>query len=107
MRSDADRAADILRAIERIERRIGADYEQFLRDEMLQTWVVHHLEIIGEAIKGLSEGFRAARPDVPWSEAARMPDRLIHACWDIDVRAVWQTARRDLPPMGDAIRRPA
>lgn len=32
---------------------------------MLQTWVIHHLEIIGEAVKGLSDEYTAARPRFP------------------------------------------
>ena len=107
MRSDSDRVDDILRAIARIEReaKVGGR-DRFLHDEMLQTWVVHHLEIIGEAVKGLSEAYRAARPAIPWSAVARMGDRLTHGYWDIDLEAVWQTIERDLPDLRAAITEP-
>lgn len=103
MRSDADRVEDILRAIDRIERRAATGRERFLHDELLQTWVVHHLEIIGEAVKGLSDEFRAARPAIPWGAIARMRDRLIHGYWDIDLEAVWVTIQRDLPELRSAV----
>ena len=47
MRSDRDRLEDILEAIERIERHTFAGREVFDSDELVQTWVVHYLEIIG------------------------------------------------------------
>lgn len=103
MRSDADRVEDILRAIDRIERQTATGRERFLHDELLQTWVVHHLEIIGEAVKGLSDEFRAARPAIPWIAIARMRDRLIHGYWDIDLEAVWVTIQRDLPELRSAV----
>lgn len=103
MRSDADRVEDILRAIDRIERQTATGRERFLHDELLQTWVVHHLEIIGGAVKGLSDEFRAARPAIPWSAIARMRDRLIHGYWDIDLEAVWVTIQRDLPELRSAV----
>lgn len=106
MRSDTDRVEDILRAIGRIERETAIGQERFRRDEMLQTWVIHHLEIIGEAVKGLSDGYTAARPEIPWSAIARMRDRLVHGYWDIDIDAVWQTIQRDLPKLRSAVTEP-
>lgn len=103
MRSDADRVEDILRAIDRIERKTAVAKHPFREDEMLQTWVVHHLEIIGEAAKGLSDEFRSGRPEIPWSAIARMRDRLIHGYWDVDLDAVSQTVQRDLPELRSAL----
>jgi uncharacterized protein with HEPN domain len=77
-----------------------------MRDELLQTWVVHHLEIIGEAAKGLSEPYRAARSQVPWRAVARMRDRLIHGYWDIDLDAVWPVVERDLAALELAVSPP-
>jgi uncharacterized protein with HEPN domain len=96
VRRDADRAKDITEAIQRIRARTSAGRAAFMQEELIQTWVVHHLEIIGEAAKGLSEPYRAARPQVPWSAVARMRDRLIHGYWDVDLEAVWQVVERDI-----------
>ena len=98
MRSDSDRVDDILRAIARIEReaKVGGR-DRFLHDEMLQTWVVHHLEIIGEAVKGLSEAYRAARPAIPWSAVARMGDRGFSTGYTLHFE-VWNTAGKKIDP---------
>jgi uncharacterized protein with HEPN domain len=103
VRPESERVADILDAIARIQRRMTDDLEPFARDEMLQIWAVHHLEIIGEAARHLSPEYRAARPGIPWSEIIRMRDRLVHGYWDINVRMVWSTVKQDLPKLRAAL----
>ncbi len=47
MRDDRERLADILEAIERIGKYAGRGRAAFERDELIQTWILHHLQIIG------------------------------------------------------------
>ena len=54
MRSDRERLLDIQEAIERIEKYATRGREAFERDELIQTWILHHLQIIGEAARALS-----------------------------------------------------
>src|ERR1022692_712829 len=63
VRDDRVRLGDILEAIERIEKYAGQRRDALYSDELVQTWVVHHLMIIGEACRALSPEFRAARTD--------------------------------------------
>jgi uncharacterized protein with HEPN domain len=49
VRSDRERLLDILEAIERIEKHTAKGRQAIEHDELLQTWVVHHVQIIGEA----------------------------------------------------------
>jgi len=78
-REDAQRLADISEAIARIGAYIGdMSYEAFLIDTKTQDAVIRNIEIIGEAVKGISDQFRDANPQVPWRGLARMRDRLIH-----------------------------
>ncbi len=51
MRDDRERLHDILKAIDQILRKTTAGREAFDADQMLQVWVVHHLQIIGEAAR--------------------------------------------------------
>lgn len=57
------------------------------------------VEIVGEAAKQVSEPTRTAHPEVPWSAAARMRDRLIHHYFDIDLDILWVTVTEDLPEL--------
>jgi uncharacterized protein with HEPN domain len=38
-------------------------------------------------------------PEVPWTAAARMRDRLIHHYVDIDLDILWATVSEDLPQL--------
>jgi len=68
-------------------------------DRQLSLSVVHLLEIIGEASRGVSAEFRAAHPQVAWRKMAGMRDRLIHGYLDVNLDVVWETVTQDLPPL--------
>lgn len=65
MRDERERLLDILEAIERIEKYTEEGKERFESDELIQTWVVHHITIIGEACRALSNTFKAQYASVP------------------------------------------
>jgi uncharacterized protein with HEPN domain len=52
--------------------------EVFLADPQIQDAVARNLEIVGEAVKHLSEELRQRHPDIPWKRIAGMRDELIH-----------------------------
>ena len=47
MRDDPERLADILRAVDRIVSKTTHGRTVFDGDEMLQVWVLYHLQIVG------------------------------------------------------------
>jgi uncharacterized protein with HEPN domain len=53
MRDDRLRLFDIIEAIERIEQYASQGFVAFNNQELIQVWVVHHLQIIGEAAGSL------------------------------------------------------
>ena len=79
MRDDRERILDMLEAIENIERYAGKGWEAFESEELIQTWIVHHLEIIGEAASKLGAGFRAAHSEVPWPQIVAMRNVIFKA----------------------------
>ncbi|MGH8776418.1 MAG: HepT-like ribonuclease domain-containing protein [Jiangellaceae bacterium] len=68
-------------------------------DELFRLAMTKLVEIVGEAAKQVSQPTKARNPDVPWSEAARMRDRLIHHYFDINRDVLWQTITVDLPAL--------
>lgn len=72
-------------------------------DEMLRLALTKLVEIVGEAAKQVSPEGQAVFPNVPWSAAARMRDRLVHHYFDIDLDILWITITRDLPTLLAAI----
>ncbi len=68
MRTDERRIADILEAIEKIQSRMAHSAAELSRDEMMQVWVVYHLQVIGEAARAVSESVKIRYPEVPWAQ---------------------------------------
>jgi uncharacterized protein with HEPN domain len=99
MRDDRERLRDMLEAIGRIERYAVRGQEAFATDELLQTWVLHHLRIIGEAARALTLDFRQRHPTVPWSKIIGMRTILVHHYFDIDLPIVWSVVEDDLPSL--------
>ena len=64
---------------------------------MRQDAVERKFEIIGEAVKNLSQGFREKYSDVDWSYMAKFRDLLSHHYFGIDLDVVWSIAREDVP----------
>ena len=99
MRDDRERLLDIREAIDRIEKYTVRGRTAFESDELLQTWVLHHLQVIGEASRGLSVGFKEQHPEVSWSKIIGMRNILIHDYFGIDADVVWSVVERELPAL--------
>jgi uncharacterized protein with HEPN domain len=74
-----------------------AGHENFLQDTKTQDAVARNLEVIGEAVRHLSEKLRARHPDVPWKRIAGLRDKMIHEYLGIDAELVWEVVERELP----------
>src|SRR5947209_8714706 len=99
---DADLATvlDIVLAGRRIARFLAAtDEPGFVAMEEKRWAVVSQLTIIGEAVRRLSDEFRAERPHIAWRQIAGMRDRLIHGYDKINWSLVWITAAKDVPSL--------
>lgn len=65
--------------------------------------MIRNLEVIGQAVKGLSEDLRAANPEIPWKQIAGMRDVLIHHYFGVKLDAVWQVVETELQPLEDCV----
>ena len=86
----------------------GMNYEEFSKDEKTVFAVIRAIEVIGEAAKKIPLSVRKRYPDVPWKEMAGMRDKLIHEYFGVNLRAVWDTIKDDIPklmPVFDKIKK--
>jgi uncharacterized protein with HEPN domain len=74
----------------------GVDYEAFLSNPLLQRGLERDLEIIGEAARRVSEGFREAHPEIPWRDIIGQRNILSHDYGNVIPARVWQTVTEDL-----------
>ena len=98
-KSDHERLLDISEAIERILRYSDQGKQEFERSELLQTWVVHNLQIVGEAVRRLSDSLKERHAEVPWRKIVAMRNILVHDYFAVDVDEVWTVVECDLPAL--------
>lgn len=93
-RSSTHRLNDILAAIAAIDRAEGVGRRHAEDDELphvVLAAIQFHIFTIGEAVKGLPSELTTQRPDVPWSEIARMRDLIGHRYYKLDAVIVRAT----------------
>ncbi len=88
---------DILDALRKIEKYSSLGYDAFAEEELLQVWIIHYLEIIGEASNHLSKSLRDRHADIPWADIVGLRNILVHQYFGIDLKRVWETVEIDLP----------
>lgn len=103
MKDDRVFLGHIRDAISDIREYASVGHEGFVAERMRQDAIVRKFEIIGEAVKQLSEATKAKRPDIQWRQIAGMRDRLMHGYFGVDLDLVWATIERDLPALNDAL----
>jgi uncharacterized protein with HEPN domain len=104
MRDDKERLLDILEAIEKIEPYAARGREAFEKEELIQVWIVHYLQILGEAANKLSQQLRTRYPEVPWGKIIGMRHILVHSYFEIDLEIVWSALENDLKPLQSQIK---
>ncbi len=97
MRDDEAKMEKIIDCIGKIERYTAEGKNTFLEDDQIQDAVMRNFQVIGEAVKDLSEELRKHNSDVPWRDVARFRDRVTHDYFDVDMGKVWGIIENDLP----------
>lgn len=75
----------------------GLELQDLMKDSILQRACVRSLEIIGEAVKNLSEDSRIKHSGIEWRGYAGLRDKLIHHYFGIDWDIVWDVTKNKLP----------
>lgn len=103
MRSPRERVLDMLEAINRIEKYADRGREAFETDELIQTYLLHYLQVLGEAAFKLPLDFQESHPAIPWSRLRGMRHILVHDYFRIDPDVVWAVVEKDLPDLKRAL----
>jgi uncharacterized protein with HEPN domain len=97
VRKDERYLEDIIEAIDAIGKYSIRGEEAFRTEDLIQVWIVHHIQTIGEACRSLSTGLRDRHTEVPWHNIISMRNILVHHYFGIDKDAVWQVVTDHLP----------
>jgi len=97
---------DIRDSIVKIEEFVGdLSYEEFVEDDKTSSAVVRKLEIIGEASKNVPKEIKVKYKEIPWSDVAKMRDKIIHFYFGVDYEIVWKVIKGRLPTLKEQIER--
>ncbi|NLX39243.1 MAG: DUF86 domain-containing protein [Methanothrix sp.] len=103
MRDDRRRLLDIAEAIERIERYASKGREAFEDDELIQNWIIHHLQVIGEAARAISDELKDGHDEMPWQQIVGMRHILVHRYFEVDTDLIWSVVEDDVPVLKQQI----
>lgn len=103
MRNITERLLDIQEAITQIIKYTDQGRDKFDQDELVQSWVIRHLQIIGEAARAIPEDFKKHHPEIPWGRMSGMRNVLVHIYFGIDPDIVWEVVENDLPSLKASI----
>jgi uncharacterized protein with HEPN domain len=104
MSDDRAHVLDMLESARAIVRFIGGrTQDAFLRDDQLQSAVLHKFTILGEACRRVSAAFREANPSVDWGGIASFRNKIVHDYDEIDLDVVWGFTQDDLTRAIDAL----
>ena len=105
MRIVEERFLDMMEAIQRIEKYAGRGRQAFVADELIQTYIVHNLQILGEAAAKIPSDQQREYPNLPWPKMVGMRNVLVHNYFNIDLDIVWQVVETELPALKEKIGR--
>jgi uncharacterized protein with HEPN domain len=105
MRDDRERILDILEAIEKVEKYSSKGRDEFESNELIQIWIIHHIQIIGEAASKISDDLRKSHPEIPWPQIIAMRNILVHDYYRADLDEVWIAVESGLPDLKEKVKR--
>lgn len=81
--------------------------EEFFGPDFVNRYAAYALLIqVGNAVKDLPDGFRAAHPDVGWRRFAGVRDKVGHIYGvDVDWKTIWAVISVNVPQELDALAR--
>jgi len=79
--------------------------KKFIEASIIQDAIIRQIEIIGEASKLISEDLKEKNKNIPWKDMVGMRDKLIHNYLGVDLEAVWETVKKDIPVLKKEIRK--
>ena len=81
----------------------GLSYEEYLDSILIRSAVERQLEIIGEAARRMSQGFRQEHPEVPWSGVIGQRNVIVHKYDEIIQEQIWSVVTEDIPVLIDRL----
>jgi uncharacterized protein with HEPN domain len=99
VRNDKLRLLDIRASIAEIADSLPPSQADFDANKFVQSHILRHIQIIGEAAWRVSQATKDLYPHIPWKRIAAMRHVLVHNYFEVRWPLVFETARNDVPAL--------
>jgi uncharacterized protein with HEPN domain len=90
----------MLKAISSIEEQMsGLGFEEFVQNETIAKAVLYDFLVIGEAAINIPNEVQSRYPAIPWRLMSDMRNVVAHEYFQVNLKIIWNTARKNLPPL--------
>jgi len=86
---------DSINAIETFSEKLTK--KKLSASRLKQSAIVREIEIIGEAVKNMSENLKKNHKEIPWREITGTRDKMIHHYFGVDLDIIWGIIKINLP----------
>ena len=86
---------DSINAIEKFSKNMNK--KELVSNRLKQSAIVREIEIIGEAVKNISETLRNKHSEIEWKEIAGTRDKMIHHYFGVNLDIIWDIIKINLP----------
>ena len=86
-----------------LEHMRGITKEALESNAVLTDSMTFRLVHISELSKSLTDEYKAAHPDIPWSDITALRNRLVHDYGNIDMTIVYDTLTKDVVELKDRL----
>jgi uncharacterized protein with HEPN domain len=83
----------------------GMDLQELTTNRLKQSAIVREIEIIGEAVKNISDALKRKHSEVEWKDIVGTRDKMIHHYFGVDLNIVWNIIKANLPELKEQIGR--
>ncbi len=77
----------------------GMNKKELISNRLKQSAIVREIEIIGEAVKNISETLKNRHKDIEWKEIAGTRDKMIHHYFGVDLDIIWDIVKINIPKL--------
>ena len=88
---------DSINAIEKFSKNMNK--KELVSNRLKQSAIVREIEIIGEAVKNISETLKNKHSEIEWKEIAGTRDKMIHHYFGVNLNIIWDIIKINLPDL--------
>lgn len=89
----------MLESIERIQKYSKLGKLSYLKDELIQTFIVYNLQVLCEAASNLSKEFKNKHSKIEWHKIIGTRNILVHKYFKLDYDLIWEVCEETLPKL--------